>query len=266
MSTYVIGDVHGQLATLRALIERIHYGPGDELWFVGDLVNNGQESAEVLRWVRAQGERATVVLGNHDLHMLAVAAGAKRMRKKDTFQDVLSAPDADELCTWLRHQKMAHARDGWLMIHAGVLPEWDVTTTLIEARAIESQLRDDAYPQFFDAMYGNEPRRMEDVSSEEDRLRLGVNALTRMRVLDADGALEFRFKSTLDDVPDDLTPWFRCPKRATRGEATLLFGHWSAIGYLSEDGVHALDSGATWGYQLTALCLEDGEITQVDAV
>jgi len=266
MSTYVIGDVHGQLATLHALIERVDYGPHDELWFVGDLVNNGHQNADVLRWVRDQGERATVVLGNHDLHMLAVAAGAKSMRRKDTFQDVLEAHDADELCAWLRHCKMAHARGDWLMVHAGVLPEWDVATTLTEARAIEERLRGADYPEFFEAMYGNEPRRWEDVSNAEERLRIGVNALTRMRVLDADGALEFKFKSTLDDLPDDFTPWFRWPERATRDEATLLFGHWSAIGYLAEDHVHALDSGATWGHQLTAMRLEDGAIIQVDAV
>ncbi len=265
MSTYVIGDIHGRFDVLMSLIKAISYDPShDRLWFVGDLVNNGHRNAEVVRWVRDQGERATVVLGNHDLHMLAVASGAAKARKKDTFGDLLGAHDAPELLDWLRARPMLHEADGWLMVHAGLLPQWSIETARACARDLEDALRGPDPRGFFERMYGNTPDVWSDGLPDEDRLRLTVNALTRMRVCTPDGTLEFSYKGTLATLPDGLVPWFRAPTPHPRG-VRVCFGHWSALGLHLEGAYRGLDSGCTWGRQLTALRLEDEAIVQVSA-
>jgi bis(5'-nucleosyl)-tetraphosphatase (symmetrical) len=263
MSTWVVGDVHGCRKTLDRLLDVIDFdAERDELWTTGDLVNGGPDSLAVLRWARNLGDALTVVLGNHDLHMLAVASGARPMRESDDFGDVLEAPDADDLLDWLRHRPLLHRRGETVLVHAGLLPSWDLDRAEQLAGEVESVLRSGEAGTFFESMYGNEPRAWDDALEGEDRWRIVVNTTTRMRTLDEAGRLDFDFKETLEDVPDDRVPWFEHPDRVTEG-ARLLFGHWSAIGYHRRGRVHALDSGCVWGGELTAMRLEDGEIVQV---
>lgn len=257
MATYVIGDIHGAYQTLMNLLDAISFEPGrDQLWLVGDLVNNGPRSADVLRWAKEHDAHLTAVLGNHDLHLLAVDAGARGPRGKDTFGDVLAAPDRGELLEWLRHRPVMH-REGYdVMIHAGLLPQWDLELAESCARELEQALRGSAHGEFFHDMYGNKPRVWREDLSEVERMRLTVNALTRMRVIDARGRLEFKYKSTLGAMPEALTPWFEA-RQAELDAARVFFGHWSALGYHEHGPFRALDSGATWGRELTAYRLED---------
>ena len=270
MATYAIGDVHGCLETLERLLEAIEFDRrADRLWFVGDLVNGGPDSLGVLRRVREMGDRATTVLGNHDLHMLAVAAGAHELREDDTFTDVLDAPDGDELLEWFRHRKMLHRSgpdldDETLMVHAGLMPRWSASRAEGLARELEAALRGDDHPDLLDEMYGNEPRAWSDQLDGIERMRLLVNAFSRMRCLDRRGRLDFSYKETLEGVPDGLVPWFDHPERRST-DVRIVFGHWSAIGYHRRAGVHALDSGCVWGGELSALRLEDEELFQVDS-
>ncbi len=265
MPTYVIGDIHGRMDVLESLTHSFSFDPTrDHLWFVGDLVNNGERSADVVRWVRDLGDRAVTVLGNHDLHMLAVAYGAAKQRKKDTFDDLLRAHDAHELIEWMRQRPLLHEDGRWVLVHAGLLPQWSIRTARGAAREVERELRGDDPRGFFERMYGNTPARWSDDLKHEERLRITVNAMTRMRVCHPDGTLDFDYKSTLDEIPDGLVPWFRAPTPHTR-PARVCFGHWSALGLHLEATVRGLDSGCTWGRQLTALRLEDEAIFQVDA-
>jgi bis(5'-nucleosyl)-tetraphosphatase (symmetrical) len=267
MSTYIIGDVHGCFGTLMHLMDEISYEPArDELCFVGDLVNNGPGSAEVLRFARTQS--ACVTLGNHDLHMLAVLSGAAKPRKKDTFQDVLDAPDVSTLQAWLTQQPMCVLRDDFWMVHAGLLPAWTREEIITCAEAIQDALRGPHPEMFFTDMYGNEPALWRQTDTPLERMRLGVNAMSRMRALHTkDGSLEFHYKSTLDEMPESLTPWFTHPhSRPT--QPMLFFGHWSALG-LHHDPlaqVWCLDSGCTWGHRLTAYRIDDHTLHSVPTV
>jgi len=265
MSTYAIGDIHGCLETFERLLEAIAFDPGaDRLWCVGDLVNGGPDSLGVLRRVREFGERAIVCLGNHDLHLLAVATGAAEARESDTFHDVLEAPDLATWIDWLRHRQLVHRDNDWLMVHAGLLPDWTSDRATELAGETEDLLRSDHCESFLDDMYGNHPRRWRDDLGGIERHRLLVNATTRMRCLDADARIDFDYKRQLDGIPEDLMPWFRHPDRQST-DVEIVFGHWSAIGYHREDRIHALDSGCVWGGALTALRLEDREVFQVDS-
>lgn len=266
MATYVLGDIHGRFDVLERLLDNLRFDPAaDTLWFVGDLVNNGDQNVEVLRFVRDLGADTVVTLGNHDLHMLAVACGQAKQRRKDTFDDVLEAPDRDELLDWLRHRSMAHFAHDTLMIHAGVLPGWSVEETLTLAHEIEERLRAPDHADFFAQMYGNEPNQDGPRVQGIDRLRLGVNTLTRMRVCTLGGALEFKYKGELAGIPEGHAAWFRAPRLNPLEAKRVVFGHWSAIGYIREPPYHALDSGCTWDRSLTALRLEDEAVYQVSA-
>jgi bis(5'-nucleosyl)-tetraphosphatase (symmetrical) len=264
MNTYVIGDIHGAYRTLQSLLEELDLSPHDRVWLVGDLVNNGPDSAEVIRWAMRRGERLTCVLGNHDLHMLAVWSGSKERRSKDTFQDVLDAPDADVLCEWMLHRPMLHIDGQDVMVHAGLLPEWDLDRARKLATQLEDALRQTDPTIFFNTMYGNEPAKWSEDLSYTEQLRITVNAMTRMRALTRDRVMEFKYKATLAQMPDTLLPWFEHDHRL--GDARLFFGHWSAVGYHRHGNIHALDSGVTWGNQLTAFRLEDGAMFSVDCV
>jgi bis(5'-nucleosyl)-tetraphosphatase (symmetrical) len=265
MATYAIGDIHGCWDTLQALLERIDYSRRDDcLWLVGDLVNGGPSSLRVLRWARQLGDRAVTVLGNHDLHMLAVAHGAHDLKPDDTFEDVLRAEDSDALLDWLRRRPLLHRRGDWVLVHAGLLPQWSVDDAVDAAHDVETRLRGPDLEGFFDEMYGNEPRNWSDELEGIDRARLIINAMTRMRCVDDDGALDFDYKETLAGVPSHLRPWFDHPERQSR-DAQIVFGHWSAVGYLHRDRVYALDSGARWGGKLTALRLDDRRVFQVES-
>jgi bis(5'-nucleosyl)-tetraphosphatase (symmetrical) len=264
MSTYAIGDVQGCYDQLMRLLERAGYDERrDRLWFVGDLVNRGPESLATARFVKGLGQRAVTVLGNHDLALLVIGAGHARPHRGDTFGDILAAPDRDELLDWLRHQKMMHAEGAWAMVHAGLLPQWTIAQALALGREVEAALRGPDHNEFLRRMYGNEPLRWRDDLAGYDRLRIIVNAMTRMRLATPEGTLEFSHKTGLDGAPAGYLPWYDVPGRASRGDA-VIFGHWAALGLLVRNDVVCLDSGCVWGRSLSALRLEDRRLFQLD--
>lgn len=258
MSIYAIGDLQGCHAELERLLDRLDFDPAvDRLWFAGDLVNRGPESLAVLRRVRALGDSAIVVLGNHDLHLLAVAAGNAKHSKKSTLGAILRAPDRDELLDWLRRQPMLHHDPdlGLTLVHAGLPPQWDLAEALTCARELETVLRSDDYSEFLHAMYGNEPARWSPDLGGIERLRFITNVLTRLRFCTPDGTLALKEKGEIGSQEPGLLPWFQVPGRRTRQDR-IVFGHWSALGYWSGENVWAIDSGCLWGGALTALRLD----------
>ncbi len=256
MTRYAIGDVQGCDEELRALLERLKFSSDrDRLWFVGDLVNRGPDSLAVLRRVRALADNAVVVLGNHDLHLLAVAYGAHRRRKSDTLDAVLAAPDRDALLEWLLTRPLAHAAGTDLMVHAGLVPQWSVAVTLELAREVADALARDPRA-LFDQMYGDEPDRWREELTGAARLRFAINVLTRLRVCTADGRVDFTVKGPPPPPPSSpLRPWFAHARRASR-EARVIFGHWSALGLVHEPGLIGLDTGCVWGGALSAVDLD----------
>jgi bis(5'-nucleosyl)-tetraphosphatase (symmetrical) len=258
MATYAIGDVQGCFDELQALLERVGFNrQHDRLWFVGDLVNRGPKSLEVLRFVRNLGDRATVVLGNHDLHLLTQHEGFENKRKDDTFDDVLSAPDAKELVDWVRTRPMMHVEGRYAMVHAGVLPQWTIEKSLQLAREVEQALRAPGYRDFLANMYGSKPERWNETLAGWDRLRVIVNAMTRMRFCTPEGAMEFLSDGI--EPPAGYVPWYE-PRH---DEQAIVFGHWSARGLKLTEHIAALDTGCVWGGSLTALRLEDRWLSQV---
>ena len=264
MATYAIGDIQGCYQSFQQLLERIDFNfSRDRLWLVGDIINRGSGSLQTLRWIYQHQAAVTMVLGNHDLHALAVAEGFVSPHRHDTLQSILAAPDRMELLHWLRHQPMIHAADGYLMVHAGLLPQWDVGQALALGAEVESALRDEGYRDFLANMYGNQPAYWDEDLRGMDRLRLITNAMTRLRACTIDGHMDFRFKGELGDMPAGLMPWFELPDRRSR-DTDILFGHWSAMGLQRRPHLFALDSGCLWGGQLTAMRLQDRQIFQVD--
>jgi bis(5'-nucleosyl)-tetraphosphatase (symmetrical) len=260
VTRYAIGDVQGCNDELQELIGQLRFSADrDLLYFVGDLVNRGPASLQVLRFVRSLADNAVVVLGNHDLHLLAVAHGARRNRKSDTLDEVLTAPDRDKLLEWLITRPMAHAddRDGRtdLVVHAGVVPQWTLDTTVALAREVESALRTDP-SGVFDHMYGDEPDRWSDQLDGKDRLRFTINVLTRLRVCTPDGRVDLKWKGKPPPANSTYQPWFDVDGRETR-DSRVIFGHWSALGIVRRKGVVGLDSGCVWGGALTAFNLDD---------
>jgi len=263
MSIYAIGDIQGCHEELQRLLEAVRFDPAhDRLWFVGDLVNRGPGSLEVLRLVKSLGDSAITVLGNHDLHLLAVAEGIGELHRSDTLDGILNAPDRDELLHWLRHQRLLHAEGGHVLVHAGLLPQWTVDEAQALAREVESALQSDDYAVFLEKMYGNTPHGWDDQLKGYKRLRVIVNAFTRLRICTPQGEMEFRFKGELKDIPPGYLPWFEAPQRRSR-DATVIFGHWSALGLLVRDNLIALDTGCLWGGPMTAIRLEDRRLFQV---
>jgi len=266
---YVIGDLQGCCHALDRLLQRIDDGAVTEfqaqplLWFAGDLVNRGPDSLGALRRVRALGDRATVVLGNHDLNLLAVAAGVRRVHRSDTLNPILSAPDREELLRWLRHRPLAHFAAGHLLVHAGVLPSWGATEVLALAGEVEAELRGPSWREFLATMYGDLPNAWNPSMRGNDRLRVIVNALTRIRYTTPSGTMEFAAKEALGAGPIGHVPWFDCPSRKT-AEVTVVCGHWSTLGLINRPKLIALDTGCVWGGQLTAMRLRDRYILQID--
>jgi bis(5'-nucleosyl)-tetraphosphatase (symmetrical) len=260
--TLVIGDLQGCNARLGALLKRADPWADRRLWFTGDLVNRGPHSLASLRRVRTLGERAVAVLGNHDLHLLATAAGVRKSHRSDTLDDVLMAPDRDELLDWVRHLPLAHFSEGHLMVHAGLFPQWSAEQTMALASEVEAVLRGPHWVDFLRVMYGNSPDHWDDSLSGDDRLRVIVNGLTRMRFLDDERRMNFSEKDGAVNPPAGLTPWFDMPDRRS-GDVTVIFGHWSAMGLLMRPRLIGLDTGCVWGGALTAVRLQDREIFQV---
>lgn len=257
--------MQGCFDELQRLLKKVKFDPArDRLWFVGDLVNRGPKSLEVLRFVRALGERAICVLGNHDLHLVAARFGG-RQRPRDTFADVLEAPDCDELLDWLRRRPLIHVAGKWTLVHAGLPPQWsiDQAVEICEdaSRTIASR-RSDIF--FRTGMYGDQPDRWSAKLNGWDRLRYVINVCTRMRLCSADGRVDVRFNGVPSDATEGMVPWFEAPGRRSAGQP-ILFGHWSALGkvHWRKQRVYGLDTGCVWGRKLTALRLEDRKLFAV---
>jgi bis(5'-nucleosyl)-tetraphosphatase (symmetrical) len=270
MKTYVIGDLQGCAHEARLLLDHISQdAQGDaRILFVGDLINRGPESLRALRGMKALSEssagKVDALLGNHDLHLLAVAVGAQSVSRSDTLDEILAAPDRDELIEWLRHRPLAMFVDAHLLVHAGVPPQWSAEKTMTLAHEVEAVLRGEGWADFLGQMYGNEPNRWDEALTGVPRLRCIVNALTRMRLCEPDGTMDFTHKES-DKGPDgsSLVPWFDAPHRKT-SDVTVVFGHWSAMGLVLRPNLVGLDSGCVWGGKLTAVCLDDRALLQVD--
>ena len=265
MSTYAIGDIQGCFDDFLALLERIQFSPArDTLWFTGDLVNRGTQSVEVLRFVRDLGERAVTVLGNHDLHLLAVASGAAKLRPKDSFMDVLEADDRDSLLAWLRRRPLLHhdANLGYTLLHAGLPPQWDLATAQACAAEVEQVLRGEDPAAFFQRMYGGEPARWRDELQGWERLRFITNSFTRLRYCTANGAMALDDKGRPGAQVAGLVPWFEAAGRRS-ADLNIVFGHWSTLGRHQSAGVSCLDTGCIWGGTLSALRLDDGRWFEV---
>ena len=271
MAIYCIGDIQGCDSALGRLLDTIGFSASrDTVYLLGDLVNRGPDSAAVLRRSMRHGDAIRCLLGNHDLHLLAAAAGARKPSRRDTLATVLDAPDREALLAWVRQQPLArahtHAGQTLLMVHAGVLPTWSVADTLAYADEVQAVLRSPELPAFLQAMYGNTPDRWSDSLTGTDRLRVIVNALTRLRFCSADGVMDFESTESASAAPPGLMPWFDVPGRRTAG-TVMAFGHWSTLGWLNRSDLLGLDTGCVWGGCLSAVrfgaTLADRELLQV---
>ena len=263
---YLVGDVQGCCGALDALLAKIDFSPSrDRIYLLGDLVNRGPQSLETLRRLRGFGDSATCLLGNHDLNLLAVAHGVRRPHKGDTIGEILDAPDRNAWLDWLRQRRMAVFEHGWLMVHAGVVPQWDAAQTLQLASEVEALLRGDTLAEFLPQMYGDSPARWSDSLIGAERMRFVINALTRTRFVAADGTLDLVTKDGADGAPLGFYPWFEVPGRRTLG-TPIAFGHWANLGLISRADLLALDTGCVWGRQLSAARIDGDrrEIIQVD--
>ena len=268
MATYAVGDLQGCLEPLKCLLEQVAFDPSkDRLWLVGDLVNRGPQSLETLRFLYAMRDSLICVLGNHDLHLLAVAHNIERLKKNDTLQEILNAPDRADLIEWLRQQKLMHydAERDIALVHAGIPPQWTVEKALKRAAEVEEVLGDDArLPLFLDGMYGNEPAKWDKDLHGIPRLRVITNYFTRMRFCTADGTLDLKSKEGVGTAPPGYAPWFSYPQRKSRGRK-IIFGHWAALeGLCDEPGLSALDSGCVWGGAMTLMNIDSGERHRCD--
>ncbi len=262
---YLIGDLQGCCDPLDQLLATIGFSPSrDRIWLLGDLVNRGPQSLPVLERLMGIGDAAHCLLGNHDLHLLAVAHGVRKVSKGDTLGAILADPRRDALLDWLRHRNMAAQASGWLMVHAGVVPQWSAADTLAHAGEVEALLRSRDMPEFLRVMYGDEPRRWDPTLAGPDRWRFIVNTLTRLRLCSADGELDLKTKEGPDDAPAGMRPWFAHEHRLTR-DTPMAFGHWSTLGLVDTPLLLATDTGCVWGGALTAVRIDSGrrEVFQV---
>ncbi len=263
MATYAIGDLQGCFEPLERLLATIGFDASrDRLWFVGDLVNRGPDSAACVRFVKSLGNAAVTVLGNHDLHLVCVAEGVERPRTRDTLEGILAAPDRRELLEWLRSRPLLHVEGEFALVHAGLLPQWSVARARSLAGEVEERLRGRDYRSLLERLYGDEPAQWSEALEGIERLRVVINAMTRLRVCDASGAMVLRFKGEPGDASDGWIPWFDVPGRSS-ADHTILFGHWSALGFLARPNLIGLDSGCVWGRSLTAVRLHDRAVFQV---
>ncbi|GAB3018994.1 symmetrical bis(5'-nucleosyl)-tetraphosphatase [Bowmanella dokdonensis] len=265
MTTYVVGDIQGCYSALQKLLEQVDFQPGpDKLWAAGDLVGRGTEALQTLRFLSGLGEHFNTVLGNHDLHCLAVHCGIRMAKESDKLADLLAAPDRDELIDWLRHRPVSVLLDERTFLsHAGLYPGWSFHQALDIAGDISQTLQGRDWQQLLQSMYGNEAKAWSDVQSTMDKQVFGINAFTRMRYVNRQGQLDLKVKSALKDAPSELYPWFRHPALLRPADARIIFGHWAALqGVTGDPAVIALDTGYIWGGKLTAYALESGEFFQ----
>lgn len=258
MATYAIGDVQGCFDELQQLLAKVGFQKRDRAWFVGDLVNRGPKSLEVLRFVRDLGVRAVVVLGNHDLHLVAQHEGFERPHQGDTFRDVLDAADGRELVAWLRARPMMHAEGAYAMVHAGLLPQWSIEKAVSLAEEVSAALLAPNYREFLANMYGSKPDWWDESLTGWDRLRVIVNAMTRMRFCDREGRMDLQGKGT-----EPRKGYLRWYETRPYNERAIVFGHWSQLGLVLESRILGLDSGCVWGGALSALRLEDRALHEV---
>lgn len=263
MATYAIGDVQGCYEPLQRLLQHIHFNPNiDRLWFVGDLVNRGPDSLNVLRLIKNLGDRAVAVLGNHDLFLLAVAEGIASPRPEDTLQNILTAPDRDELLVWLRRQRLFHREGSFAMVHAGLLPQWTIDDAAQLAREVETGLQSPSYREILKALHPSKHLQWSTDLTGPARLATIIKVLTRLRACSSDGRMESSFNGPLERIPRGYFPWFKIQNQWSR-DTTMVCGHWAALGLHSEEHILAIDSGCVWGRELTAVCLEDQKFFQV---
>lgn len=268
MAIYAIGDIQGCFDDLQRLLEKINFdSASDSLWFCGDIINRGPRSLETIRFIKQLGDRAVTVLGNHDLHFLAVAYVTDKPSKNDTFDDILKANDRDELVHWLRHQELFHYDTDLniSMVHAGIPPDWTVEDARCYSAEMENVLKAENPKKFFEHMYGNQPRQWQDQLKGWDRYRYITNVFTRMRFCDADGHPDFKFKGDIGSQPDHLVPWFMHQNRLTVNNE-IIFGHWSTLTNIKVKNIYPLDTGCLWGGQLSALRIDrhDRQLIQVE--
>ncbi|WP_428422627.1 symmetrical bis(5'-nucleosyl)-tetraphosphatase [Methylibium sp.] len=262
---YLVGDLQGCCDAFDLLLAKIDFSPSrDRLYVLGDLVNRGPRSLEVLQRLIRLGDAATCLLGNHDLHLLAVAYGVRPQHRSDTLTPILESPARAALIDWVRGRRLAVHEEGWLMVHAGVAPQWDLALTLQLAAEVESELAGPQLGDFLKVMYGNEPTRWKPKLDGADRLRFAINVLTRVRFVDARGTLDFKVKDAAGEAPKGLYPWFDAPDRLTRDQP-IAFGHWSTLGLVNRPDLLAIDTGCVWGGALTAARIDGGrrELVQV---
>jgi bis(5'-nucleosyl)-tetraphosphatase (symmetrical) len=274
MANYVIGDVQGCLDSLQLLLEKLQFNPeADILWFAGDLVNRGPRSLDTLRFVYGLGKQAHTVLGNHDLHLLALWCNSGRSHESDTIAEIVNAPDGEKLVNWLRSKPLAlrlpdtthNTLNGALLAHAGILNQWSFETALALSNEVQQVLSGPNWRVFMAELYGNKPNRWDPALEGFDRLRFIVNVFTRMRMVREDGKIDFKYKLEPADAPPELKPWFEL-EREFSDEGPILFGHWSTLDQIKNKAGYCLDTGCVWGGQLTALRLEDEEIIQIEAM
>lgn len=262
MSTYAIGDIQGCYLTFRALLEQIDFDPArDRLWLLGDLVNRGPRSLEVLRWVSSQGDRVQAVLGNHDIHLLSRAAGISMPKTRDSLEAVLKAPDREGLMDWLRSRPLFYREGKHAMVHGGLAPDWDLEKAAALAGEAEAAIRGKDFEATLKAMGGERPRRWKDHLEAPERYATILHIFTRIRMCREDGRFDFEYKGAPESAPADSFPWFGAPERR-KDEARILFGHWAALGLRLGKTWAGLDSGCVWGKTLSAMRLEDEKIFQ----
>lgn len=266
MAHYAIGDIQGCFDEFTLLLDKINFNHGtDTLWLVGDIVNRGPKSLEVLQFCMEHESSVRMVLGNHDLHLLAVGCGEGTVKRSDTITPILTHTDSKKMLDWLRFQPLLIKGVRHVMVHAGILPQWTIARAELLASETEAELRGKKYKKFFSKMYGNKPAEWSDELTGYDRLRMIVNVFTRMRALTLKNELDYDYKSTLKKMPTNLRPWFKAPNRQNLSH-TIVFGHWSSLGFMNTDNILSLDTGALWGGELTAINLADHSITQVPSL
>ena len=269
MATYAIGDLQGCFTELEKLLTKIKFDPNhDEVWFVGDLVNRGPQSLESIQFVRQLGTSAKCVLGNHDVHLIACYVGAQTCKPTSSLQQILTHIEADKIINWLREQPLMYvdSKLDWIMVHAGLLPQWDLSTAQDCAQQVENLLRSDNYAEFLIQAYGDEPKQWQSELNDIDRWRLILNAFTRIRMCDHEGNIDLDYKGPLGKQPKHLYAWFDVPRKSQ--DLKIIFGHWSALGLKNKNNLLALDTGCLWGNQLTAarIDVEPVEIYQIDCI